>query len=346
MFSNPIRSLRRFGLVMLMHVLLTPCIADEGVVSPSAGVAPSFIEPASLISGLDYYTPQQEVEGDVFLYGSQTLQQVAAIWSDSFKEFHPKVTLNIDCQGSETAFPSPSDQERAIGLMSRPLSSEERTDLEQKRGTRIVELVICHDAMGIVVHKSNSVAGFPDSAESAILTQTGGTNIASTWSDLNIAEPLGSQPINILGPKQTAGTRRYLETRLLGAEAGRRPISEYSTRDELIHAVAQDPASISLVSLSHGEPTDVRVVPVVGADGVLVPPVEANLLSRRYPLIRPLFLVVSLNGETMEDPLMRELLSYVLSRSGQEDSMKDGFLPLTRGEVVAQEEKLGWHEDR
>jgi ABC-type phosphate transport system substrate-binding protein len=63
-------------------------------------------------------------------------------------------------------------------------------------------------------------------------------------------------------------------------------------------------------------------------------------------LIRPLFLVVSLNGETMEDPLMRELLSYVLSRSGQEDSMKDGFLPLTRGEVVAQEEKLGWHEDR
>jgi isopentenyl phosphate kinase len=43
---------------------------------------------------------------------------------------------------------------------------------------------------------------------------------------------------------------------------------------------------------------------------------------------------------------MRELLSYILSRSGQEDVVKDGFLPLTHGEVVVQEEKLGWNEVR
>jgi phosphate transport system substrate-binding protein len=87
-------------------------------------------------------------------------------------------------------------------------------------------------------------------------------------------------------------------------------------------------------------------VPVAGADGVLTSPTEANLQSRRYPLIRPLYLVVAINGERLEDPLMRELLSYVLSRSGQEDVIKDGFLPLTRAEVVAQEEKLGWSEVR
>jgi phosphate transport system substrate-binding protein len=100
------------------------------------------------------------------------------------------------------------------------------------------------------------------------------------------------------------------------------------------------------VSLSHGEPGDVRVVPVAGADGVLTSPTEANLQSHRYPLIRPLYLVVAINGEKLEDPLMRELLSYILSRSGQEDVIKDGFLPLTRAEVVAQEEKLGWSEVR
>jgi len=55
---------------------------------------------------------------------------------------------------------------------------------------------------------------------------------------------------------------------------------------------------------------------------------------------------VALNGETIDDPLMRVLLSYVLSRSGQEDVMKDGFLPLTHGEAVAQKEKLGWNEVR
>ena len=345
MFSNPIRGFGGFGL-MILHLLLTPCNADEGVeLSPVVPVV-SVVASSEAMLDLDYYTPQQEVEGDVFLFGSQTLQQVAAIWSDSFRELHPKVTLNIDCQGSETALPVIPDQRLLIGLMSRPLTSQEHADLEEKRGCRIAELVICHDAMGIIVHKSNPVQGFSDSAESAILTKMGATDIASKWSELNVADPLGSQPVNVLGPKKTSGTRRYLENRFLGAEADQRSVKEFSTRDELIQAVAQDPTSISLVSLSHGEPGDVRVVPVAGADGVLTSPTEANLQSRRYPLIRPLYLVVAVNGERLEDPLLRELLSYILSRSGQEDVIKDGFLPLTRAEVVAQEEKLGWSEVR
>jgi phosphate transport system substrate-binding protein len=345
MFSGPIRGFWSFGL-MLLHVLATPCNADEGVELPPVVPVVSAVESAGATLDLDYYTPQQEAEGDVFLFGSQTLQQVAATWSDSFRELHPKVTLNIDCQGSETALPAIPDQRLLIGLMSRPLTSQEQADLEQKRGCRIAELVICHDAMGIIVHKSNPVQGFSDSAESAILTKTGATGVASIWSELNVAGPLGSQPVNVLGPKKTSGTRRFLENRFLGAEADQRSVKEYSTRDELIHAVAQDPASISLVSLSHGEPGDVRVVPVAGVDGVLTSPTEANIQSRRYPLIRPLYLVVAINGERLEDPLMRELLSYILSRSGQEDVIKDGFLPLTRAEVVAQEEKLGWSEVR
>lgn len=345
MFSNPTRGFWGFGL-MILHSLLTPCRADEGVELPPVAPVVSAVESAGATLDLDYYTPQQEVEGEVFLFGSQTLQQVAATWSDSFRELHPKVTLNIDCQGSETALPAIPDQRLLIGLMSRPLTSQELADLEQKRGGRIAELVICHDAMGIIVHKSNPVQGFSDSAESAILTKTGATGVASIWSELNVAGPLGSQPVNVLGPKKTSGTRRYLENRFLGAEAAQRSVKEYSTRDELIQAVAQDPTSISLVSLSHGEPGDVRVVPVAGADGVLTSPTEANLQSHRYPLIRPLYLVVAINGEKLEDPLMRELLSYILSRSGQEDVIKDGFLPLTRAEVVAQEEKLGWSEVR
>lgn len=345
MFSDPRRLLCGFGL-MMMQVLLTPCRADEAGTLPPASPVVSPPEHGMLLLDLDFYTPQQEVEGDVFFFGSQTLQQVAAIWSDSFRELHPKVTLNIDCQGSETAVPVITDQRRMVGLMSRPLSNEERTDLEQKSGGRIAELMICHDAMGIIVHKSNPIEGFSDSAESAFLTKPGASSIASIWSELNVAEPLGSQPINILAPMKTSGTRRYLESRFLGTEAGHRPVKEYATRDELIQAISNDPAGISLVSLAHGEPTEARVVPVAGVDGALISPNEANLLNRRYPLIRPLYLVVAFKGESMEDPLMRELLSYILSRAGQEDVMKDGFLPLTHGEAVGQEEKLGWHDVR
>ena len=124
MFSNPTRGFWGFGL-MILHSLLTPCRADEGVELPPVVPVVSAVESAGATLDLDYYTPQQEVEGEVFLFGSQTLQQVAATWSDSFRELHPKVTLNIDCQGSETALPAIPDQRLLIGLMSRPLTSQE-----------------------------------------------------------------------------------------------------------------------------------------------------------------------------------------------------------------------------
>jgi hypothetical protein len=40
-------------------------------------------------------------------------------------------------------------------------------------------------------------------------------------------------------------------------------------------------------------------------------------------------------------PLHREFVEYLLSYSGQVDMVKDGFLPLTRGEIHAQREMAG-----
>ena len=41
-------------------------------------------------------------------------------------------------------------------------------------------------------------------------------------------------------------------------------------------------------------------------------------------------------------PQLREMMEYVLSYSGQLDVAKDGLLPLSRGEIHAQKDLLGW----
>jgi len=53
--------------------------------------------------------------------------------------------------------------------------------------------------------------------------------------------------------------------------------------------------------------------------------------------------VFSMPGETLEEPLREEFIAYILSRCGQQDVTKDGFLPLNRSELHVQEEKLGWN---
>jgi phosphate transport system substrate-binding protein len=54
-----------------------------------------------------------------------------------------------------------------------------------------------------------------------------------------------------------------------------------------------------------------------------------NAYSGKYPLTRILYIYVNQKPQTALDPLRREFLRYVLSRQGQTDTIKDGFLPLT-----------------
>jgi len=60
----------------------------------------------------------------------------------------------------------------------------------------------------------------------------------------------------------------------------------------------------------------------------------------------PLYAVVALPAAGPWPPVLEEFASYVLSFSGQLDIAKDGLLPLSRGEIHAQKEALGWTIER
>jgi phosphate transport system substrate-binding protein len=63
-----------------------------------------------------------------------------------------------------------------------------------------------------------------------------------------------------------------------------------------------------------------------------------TVLAGRYPLARFLYLYVNKAPNKPLDPLVREFVRYVLSRSGQEVVVKDGYLPLPASRVA--EERL------
>jgi len=60
----------------------------------------------------------------------------------------------------------------------------------------------------------------------------------------------------------------------------------------------------------------------------------------------PLFVVIATPADGPWPPVLEEFVSYVLSFSGQLDIAKDGLLPLSRGEIHAQKEALGWTIER
>jgi len=70
----------------------------------------------------------------------------------------------------------------------------------------------------------------------------------------------------------------------------------------------------------------------------VTPLVDAVVGSERTPDSRPLFIAFAASEEGPPAGVVREFLAYVLSYSGQLDAAKDGFLPLSRGELHAQRE--------
>jgi phosphate transport system substrate-binding protein len=65
-----------------------------------------------------------------------------------------------------------------------------------------------------------------------------------------------------------------------------------------------------------------------------------NVLTGKYPLGRLLYLYVAKEPNKPLPPLVKEFLTFVLSKEGQEVVVKDGYLPLTAAVAAKQLELL------
>jgi phosphate transport system substrate-binding protein len=63
--------------------------------------------------------------------------------------------------------------------------------------------------------------------------------------------------------------------------------------------------------------------------GELIAPEPENAYSGEYPLARFLYLAVNFDPRTPLDPMRTEFLKYVFSKQGQQQVVKDGYLPLS-----------------
>jgi phosphate transport system substrate-binding protein len=78
------------------------------------------------------------------------------------------------------------------------------------------------------------------------------------------------------------------------------------------------------------EHLDIRRVPIM-VQGELIQANEMNVLAGKYPIVRPLMLVLDKEQLTKDGKLRESILRYVLSRDGQAVVMKSGFFPLDPG---------------
>jgi phosphate transport system substrate-binding protein len=91
----------------------------------------------------------------------------------------------------------------------------------------------------------------------------------------------------------------------------------------------------------------VKLVPLrLDESSPAVAPSDEAIARGQYPLVRELYVVINHSEDKPAGALALEVVRYALSRNGQADVLKDGFLPLARPDLNAQFDKLGWNSDK
>lgn len=294
-------------------------------------------------SVLPSYKPATGVSGNLKSVGSDTMNNEMALWTEGFNKFYPNVKIEVEGKGSATAPPALIEGAAQFGPMSREMKEKEIDEFEKKFGYKPTAIATSIDMLAVYVHKDNPIASLTLQQVDAIFSKTrkgGGEKDLTTWGDLGLTGEWANKPISLYGRNSASGTYGYFKEHALFKGDYKDTVKEQPGSSAVVQGVATDKFGIGYSGIGY-KTADVRAVPLAkDSKSKVVEATPENAYRGEYTLSRFLFLYVNMKPGTELDPLRREFLSYVLSKEGQLDVVKDGYFPLTGKLAAAQLAKL------
>jgi len=285
------------------------------------------------------YTPAEKVSGNLTAIGSDTLNNLMTLWSESFKKQYPKVKIQIEGKGSGTAPPALIAGTAQLGPMSRLMKPEEVDGFEKQYGYKPTAVRVAVDGIAVFVNKDNPLAELTMPQVDAIFSKTrkgGGSEDIMTWGQLGLTGAWAAKPISLYGRNSASGTNGYFKEHALYKGDYKDTVKEQPGSAAVVQSITADKFGIGYSGIGYrtSDVKSLKLAPKAGAPSV--DDDEANVYSGKYPLSRFLYIYVNKAPDKPLSPIVKEFLAFVLSKEGQEIVVKDGYLPLL-GQHVAEE---------
>jgi phosphate transport system substrate-binding protein len=313
--------IRKFGIAALLTTV------SFSTVALAADLDPRYEE----------YKPTSGVSGKLKSVGSDTLNNLMTLWAEDFKKIYPGVAIEIEGKGSSTAPPALIAGTAQFGPMSRPMRPAEEDAFAAKYGYKPTQVRVAVDALAVFVNKDNPIKCLSLAQLQGIFGQGGSID---TWDKAGLTGEFAGKPISMFGRNSASGTYGYFKEVALANSDYKGTVKEQPGSSAVVQGVAADKFAIGYSGIGY-RTADVRAVPISGKDGQCYEPSQANAYQSKYTISRFLFMYVNKNPGADLPPVQGEFLKFVLSKSGQDDTVKDGYYPLPF--VFAREErgKLG-----
>lgn len=293
--------------------------------------------------GIKSYTKTIGIRGNASSIGSDTMNNLMALWLESFKKNYPMVNIQIEGKGSSTAPPALIEGTAQFGPMSRPMKSKEIDDFEEKYGFKPLVIRTSLDALAIFVHKDNPIDCLSMEEADAVFSKNrkrGYKSDIKTWGDLGLTGEWKNKPVSIYGRNSASGTYGFFKSELLNKGDFKDTVKEQPGSASVVQGITADKFGIGYSGIGY---ITSGVKPLSLSEkkgGKCTDGSYDNVKQNKYPLSRYLYIAVVKHPNKPLDPLVKEFLKFVLSAEGQEIVVKDGYLPLPADIVNEELKKL------
>ena len=280
----------------LMAGLLAGCGSNGTTSTPTSTPAASSTPVQSQTTTLS---------GTVNTDGSTSMESVVKALAEAFMEQNPDVTVNYSGTGSGTGIQAAIDGTVDLGLASRALKDEEKSN-------GAVENIVALDGVAVVVNPENGVTDLTVEQIAQIFTGE-----ITDWSE--VGGEAGT--ISCIGREAGSGTRDGFES-ITNTKDACKLDQELTSTGGVIEAVAGNPNAIGYASLSAVEGKDTIKALTVGG----VACTEETVLDGSYAIQRP-FVLVTRTGEALS-PAAQAFFDFATSSAANDLIKSAGAVPV------------------
>ena len=270
--------------------------------------------------------------GVIQIKGSDTELNAVQAMAEAYMNKDASTSIAVTGGGSGAGFAALINGKADMAIASRAILPAEVSQC-RARGIDPNYIVFGIDGLSVIVNKANAVKTLTMDQVAKIYKGD-----ITNWKEVGGAD----MPISLYGRQSSSGTFVYFRKNVLMGEYSTK-MNRMSGNAEIVEGVKADRSGIGYVGVGYtqkdGAVIDgISVLSIAAKDGMpaVSPLVEADVLSGKYPIARPLYHYF--NGKPNDT--LRAFLNFELSSDGQALLKAQGFYPITPNYVEVNQANL------
>jgi phosphate transport system substrate-binding protein len=314
---------------------------------------------SAVAASFPVYRAAEPVSGLIRLWGHGNVKlpwmmNLVHRWESGFQRFQPGIKIRYEMHGTSSAVPSLYTGVGDIAILGEEILPEAVGAFERAKHYPPTVIPLLTGSLSVrnfdyaqmfFVHRDNPLTHVSLQQLDGVFgaEHRRGDRVLRHWGDLGLTDDWAGRTITPYGWRIDDSFGIFLEGALLeGSHRWNNGLHEYAHiprpdgsiydhGQQILDALAKDRSGIAVSNIRYAGPAVKALAVGATAAGPFVAASVSSLIDQTYPLTRLIPAVVDCAPGVPLDPKVREFLSYILSRQGQESIVSDGrYLPLAK----------------